>query len=59
MSGRGRRRAGGLHPSSVMAVELYDSRTMNPMVDAGAIATASLVPGGTVDEAATLPPSRA
>jgi glutaminase len=49
---------GGLHPSSVMAVELNDSRTMTPMVDAGAIATTSLVPGRTVDEAATLPLSR-
>ena len=28
-----------------MAVELNDDRTMNPLVNAGAIATTSLVPG--------------
>jgi len=42
--------ATGLPFNSVMAVELNDSRTMNPMVNAGAIATTSLVPGRTVDE---------
>jgi glutaminase len=30
-----------------MAIELNPGRTMNPMVNAGAIATTSLVPGGT------------
>ena len=33
-----------------MAVELNVDRTMNPMVNAGAIATTSLVPGDTADE---------
>jgi glutaminase len=33
-----------------MAVELNDERTMNPLVNAGAIATTSLVPGKTADE---------
>ena len=33
-----------------MAVELNDERTMNPMVNAGAIATTSLVPGATAEE---------
>jgi glutaminase len=42
--------ATGLPFNSVMAVELSESRTMNPMVNAGAIATTSLVPGGSVDE---------
>ena len=42
--------ATGLPFNSVMAVELNDSRTMNPMVNAGAIATTSLVPGRTADE---------
>jgi glutaminase len=42
--------ATGLPFNSVMAVELNDNRTMNPMVNAGAIATTSLVPGGTADE---------
>jgi glutaminase len=36
--------------NSVMAVELNAERTMNPMVNAGAIATTSLVPGKTADE---------
>lgn len=36
--------------NSVMAIELGDDRTMNPMVNAGAIATTSLVPGATADE---------
>ena len=39
----------GLAFNSVMAIELNASRTMNPMVDAGAIATTSLAPGGTAD----------
>ena len=33
--------------NSLMAVELNDERTMNPLVNAGAIATTSLVPGDT------------
>jgi glutaminase len=37
--------ATGLPFNSVMAVELNAGRTMNPMVNAGAIATTSLVPG--------------
>lgn len=48
-----RRRIGvnatGLPFNSVMAVELNADRTMNPMVNAGAIATTSLVPGGTAE----------
>ena len=36
--------------NSLMAVELNDARTMNPLVNAGAIATTSLVPGTTADE---------
>jgi glutaminase len=39
----------GLPFNSVMAVELNKDRTMNPMVNAGAIATTSLVPGATAD----------
>jgi glutaminase len=35
----------GLAFDSVMAIELNHERTMNPMVNAGAIATTSLVPG--------------
>lgn len=35
---------------SLMAVELNDQRTMNPLVNAGAIATTSLVPGATAEE---------
>jgi glutaminase len=35
---------------SLMAVELNVDRTMNPLVNAGAMATTSLVPGATVDE---------
>lgn len=46
-----RRRVGvnatGLPFNSVMAIELNHDRTMNPMVNAGAIATTSLVPGAT------------
>ncbi len=40
----------GLPFNSVMAVELNEDRTMNPLVNAGAIATTSLVPGSTPDE---------
>ncbi len=36
--------------NSLMAVELNEARTMNPLVNAGAIATTSLVPGDTADE---------
>ncbi len=39
----------GLPFNSVMAVELNADRTMNPMVNAGAIATTSLVPGETAE----------
>ena len=42
-----------------MAVELNDDRTMNPMVNAGAIATTSLVPGDTADEKWERDPRRA
>lgn len=35
--------------NSLMAVELNDDRTMNPLVNAGAIATTSLVPGATAE----------
>jgi glutaminase len=35
---------------SLMAVELNDQRTMNPLVNAGAIATTSLAPGDTAEE---------
>ncbi|MET0421499.1 MAG: glutaminase A [Acidimicrobiia bacterium] len=35
----------GLAFNSIMAIELNDGRPMNPMVNAGAIATTSLVPG--------------
>jgi glutaminase len=48
-----RRRLGvngtGLPFDSVMAIELSEDRTMNPMVNAGAMATTSLVPGETAD----------
>ena len=40
----------GLPFNSVMAIELNESRTTNPMVNAGAIAATSLVPGSTADE---------
>jgi glutaminase len=40
----------GLPFNSVMAIELNDERTMNPMVNAGAIAATSVVPGDSVDE---------
>jgi glutaminase len=39
----------GLPFNSVMAIELNADRTMNPMVNAGAIATTSLAPGDTAD----------
>jgi glutaminase len=39
----------GLPFNSVMAIELNQHRTMNPMVNAGAIATTSLAPGETAD----------
>jgi glutaminase len=42
--------ATGLPYDSVMAIELNADRTMNPMVNAGALATTSLVPGATADE---------
>ncbi len=42
--------ATGLAFNSVMAIELNDERTMNPMVNAGAMATTSLVPGATKQE---------
>jgi glutaminase len=41
--------ATGLAFNSVMAIELNPDRTMNPMVNAGAMATTSLAPGGTVE----------
>ena len=41
--------ATGLPFNSVMAIELNDDRTMNPMVNAGAIATTSLTPGETAE----------
>jgi glutaminase len=41
--------ATGLPFNSVMAIELNSDRTMNPMVNAGAIATTSLAPGATAD----------
>ena len=40
----------GLPFNSVMAIELNADRTMNPLVNAGAMATTSLVPGRTADE---------
>jgi glutaminase len=42
--------ATGLPFNSVMAVELRSDHTSNPLVNAGAIATTSLVPGATADE---------
>jgi glutaminase len=41
--------ATGLPFNSVMAIELNSDRTMNPMVNAGAIATTSLAPGATAE----------
>lgn len=40
----------GLPFNSVMAIELNANRLTNPMVNAGAIAATSLVPGATVEE---------
>lgn len=40
----------GLGFNSVMAIELNENRTANPMVNAGAIAAASLVPGETASD---------
>jgi glutaminase len=40
----------GMPFDSVMGVELNEDRTMNPMVNAGALATTSLVPGRTAEE---------
>src|SRR6202020_1771210 len=40
----------GLPFNSVMAIELNVDRTMNPLVNAGAIATTSLVPGTSAEE---------
>jgi glutaminase len=52
--GEARRKIGvnstGLPFNSVMAIELNRDRTMNPMVNAGAIATTSLAPGLTADD---------
>lgn len=42
--------ATGLPFNSVMAIELNPGRTMNPMVNAGAIATTSLAPGANAEE---------
>ena len=36
--------------NSLMAIELNDARTMNPLVNAGAIATTSLMPGANAEE---------
>ncbi|GAA1484071.1 glutaminase A [Brachybacterium fresconis] len=40
----------GLPFNSVIALELNDGNPMNPMVNAGAIATTALVPGATAEE---------
>ncbi|MCW4457593.1 glutaminase A [Microbacterium sp. MPKO10] len=40
----------GLAFNSVMAIELNDGHPMNPMVNAGAIATTALMPGATLAE---------
>ncbi|KUM36565.1 glutaminase A [Arthrobacter sp. EpRS71] len=40
----------GLAFNSVMAIELNDGHPMNPMVNAGALATTALVPGTTADD---------
>ena len=49
-----RRRVGvnssGLSFDSIMAIELHAARTVNPMVNAGAIATTSLAPGANAEE---------
>lgn len=52
--GEARRQLGvnstGFPFDSLMAVELNHDRTMNPLVNAGAIATTSLVPGDTAEQ---------
>ena len=40
----------GLPFNSVMALELHNGKPLSPLVNAGAIATTSLVPGDTADE---------
>ncbi|MFC4242551.1 glutaminase A [Gryllotalpicola reticulitermitis] len=40
----------GLGFNSVMAIELNEGHPMNPMVNAGAIATTALIPGATAEE---------
>ena len=45
--GRRRSEQHGLAFNSVMAIELNDGHPMNPMVNAGAIATTALMPGAT------------
>ncbi|QDL91441.1 glutaminase A [Paroceanicella profunda] len=40
----------GLPFNSVIALELHDGKPLSPLVNAGAIATASLVPGATAEE---------
>ncbi len=42
--------ATGLPFNSVMALELHNGKPLSPLVNAGAIATASLVPGDSADE---------
>ncbi len=42
--------ATGLPFNSIMAVELSEARLTNPMVNSGALATTSLVPGSTMEE---------
>ncbi len=42
--------ATGFSFDSVMAIELNEERTMNPMVNAGALATTSLAPGKSADD---------
>jgi glutaminase len=42
--------ATGLPFNSVMAIELNENRTINPMVNAGAIATTSFMPGSDAEE---------
>lgn len=39
----------GLPFNSLLAIELHEERTVNPMVNAGAIATTSLAPGATAE----------